>query len=353
MPAVALAKALTAKGARVEVTLDERAIRFEEHFGAVAIHRLPAGTPGAAGMRGKVKGVLGLVAGLWKAFTLLRRLKPAVVVGFGGYPSVPSVLAAQLQGIPTALHEQNAVLGWANAVLAKKANVIALGFPVRSGLDEAQAKRARVVGNPVREEIEALHNTPFPHVKKNGQVHVFVMGGSLGATVLSKAVPKALSLLPEDIQARISVLQQCRQSDIDTTRAGYAKTKVTSDLTPFVQDVAGALERAHIFIGRSGASTVAEVSLAGRSAVYIPYPGHKDQQQKWNAHDVCEAGGAWCFDEKTLSPQALAQALADQLRTLIDDPQALTQAAQGAKAAAYPKAAKLFADDILTLAASK
>lgn len=338
-PASAMATALIEKGVRVELVTDNRGQKYTKMFPEVKVHVVKSGTA-HAGILGKVKGALNLARGIMQGFSLVKNLKPDVVIGFGGYPSVPAVLAAQLLGIPTGLHEQNAILGKANVFLAPKSKFIALSLPLPDSTDVKQQIKDKTVvtGNPVRPEIIALKDASYPSLEDGQKVNIFVMGGSLGATVFSHVVPKALSLLSPEQKARIAIVQQCREADLQEAKALYDKSGIEDvTLAPFFDDVAGLLAQAHLFIGRSGASTVAEISIVGRPAIYVPYPHHKDQQQKKNAANVADKGGAWIMEQGgQFSPEALHKSIED----IFNNPEALIAAAARAKECGLPDAAQ-------------
>ena len=334
-PAQALASDLVARGFRVELITDPRGLKFETLFAGIPVHVIPSGTLGA-GLVNKIKGAANLGLGMMRAYALVRRLNPDLVVGFGGYPSVPGVFAAQRLGITTIIHEQNAIIGRANAFLARRANRIALSWPEIQGLEEADKERAVVTGNPVRADITALYSQAYPPLSDNGPLRIFIMGGSLGASVFSGVVPKALARLLPDHRARLEIIQQCREAELEATRAVYQQVGIKATLAPFFTDVAGELARAHLVIGRSGASTVAEVTTAGRPAIFVPYPHHKDQQQKINADAVSDAGGAWTMTESGFTPDALLA----RIETFLQNPSVLFRAAEKARSCGKPDAAR-------------
>lgn len=334
-PASALAQDLRARGHRVELATDERGLKFAAMFQDMAIHKVASGTVGA-GMKGKIKGMMNLMRGFVQAFALVRRMRPDVVVGFGGYPSVPSVLMAQILGLPTLIHEQNGVLGLANRILAPRALKIALSLPLEKNV---YAEKSVVVGNPVRPEITALHGVKYAAPKTD--MRVLVLGGSLGASVFSSVVPKAVSLMKESARARLEIVQQVRAGEMERVQKAYADLGVRVRLAPFFEAMAGELAAAHLIICRSGASTVAEVSVAGIPAVFVPYPHHKDQQQKKNAQGIVAAGGAWMMQEGVdFTPEALWRRLED----VINNPMILQEMAGKAKGFAKPMAAKTLGD---------
>jgi UDP-N-acetylglucosamine--N-acetylmuramyl-(pentapeptide) pyrophosphoryl-undecaprenol N-acetylglucosamine transferase len=317
MPAAALARALV--DCRIEWITDARGMKFETHFGAVPMHVFASGAPN------NMRGIFNLGLGFIKSFLFLWRAKPVVVVGFGGYPSFMPVLAAQILGIPTIIHEQNAVLGLANKVLARRAKSIALSWPDTKGLREADKNKCIVTGNPVRAEIETLRDAPYPETANI--LKIFITGGSLGAASFGKIIPAAFDGLSPENRARVEIIHQCRTEDINAARAVYDGAHMNVTLAPFFDDVAAIMEKSHLLIARSGASTVAEVTVAGRPAIFVPYPHHKDQQQKFNADYVARNGGAWVIEEKDFTPEILRARIEEFLR----DPAILPAAAANAK----------------------
>lgn len=343
-PASALASDLIARGFRVELFTDVRGQKFQGMFKAIPVHVLKAGTFGS-GLSGKIKGVFYFLIGVLQAFFLLRRLKPDLVVGFGGYPSVPGVLAAQYIKTPTVLHEQNAIIGKANAFLAPRAERIALSLPQIHGLDQAEILRSVITGNPVRPEIADLYLKPYTPLGLEGEMRILVMGGSLGATVFSEIVPHSLARLSVMDRKRLKVMQQCRASDIEEVRRVYAQAGIDATLVTFFDNVAEQLQRAHLVIARSGASTVAEVSAAGRPAIFVPYPHHKDQQQKMNADAVADSGGAWVMTEDGFTQESLHA----RIETFMQNPEILFHAAEKARAFGKPDAARKLGNVIVAV----
>lgn len=335
MPAQALALDLRSRGYRVELVTDRRGTKYKDNFGDIPVHELRAGTLGK-GLWGKIKGLANLGLGILQAQRLLSRKRPAAVIGFGGYPSFPAVYAAQGLKIPTIIHEQNAIIGKANAMLADKAERIASSMPHLQGIDDDDQVRTIFTGNPVRPGIAALYTQPYPPLEVDGELHILVLGGSLGASVFSKVLPAALAQLPADYRARLRIVQQCREEDLPATRVLYQDAKIEAALSPFIDDVAAALERAHLVIARSGASTVAEVTVAGRPAIFVPLGIHKDNQQKMNADVVADAGGAWVMTENGFTPEALLA----RIETFLQNPEILFRAAENARTCGRPDAAR-------------
>lgn len=334
MPAQALAHDLVARGYRIAVISDPRGMKYAKGFGDIPVYEVKAGTLGK-GILGKIKGIANLVVGVFQAGKIIRRLKPAVVVGFGGYPSVPGVYAAQRKKIPTILHESNAILGWANDLLAKKAVHIALSWDGSRGLDDEELTRSVVTGNPIRTEIKAIADKPYPALVQDGALNILVMGGSLGASIFSEILPEAFKQLSAENRARLNIVQQCREEDMKAVKAAYKVMGIKATLMTFITDVATEITSCHLFIGRSGASTVTEMTAAGRPAIYVPLGVHKDNQQKINADTVSDQGGAWTFVQDGFTPEALLA----RLERCLADPAILTKSAEKAKACGNPDAA--------------
>ncbi len=345
MPAQALGMDLISRGFRVEVITDKRGEKYRDTFAGMPMHVIRAGTL-KSGLWGKVAGLSNLGVGIAQAGALVKRLKPAVVVGFGGYPSFPAVYAAQKLKTPTIIHEQNAIIGKANMMLAAKAMRIALSLPIISGLEEADKVRSVVTGNPIRAEIAKLYTEAYPAIKNDGPLNIFIMGGSLGASVFSKIVPETLSKLSEEHRTRLNIMQQCRKSDLDGVQKTYDAHNITADLREFFDDVAECLRKCHLVIARSGASSVAEITTAGRPAIFVPYPHHKDQQQKMNADAVADAGGAWMMTEDGFTVDALRA----RIETLLQNPQSLFKAAENARSCAKPDAARKLGNLVMAIA---
>lgn len=348
-PAEALAAALIARGQWVVLMTDARSgAARSKVFDPKNQYVLPGAGIAGRGLVRATKAVGALTAGVVKARGLMARLRPAAVVAFGGYPSVPPVLAARLlrNGPPVILHEQNAVLGRANRFLSRRARVLALSVQDTSRIPAGV--RQVVTGNPVRPAVTALADAGYEAPRgpmhdgsiQGGQIRILVLGGSLGARVFSDVVPTALALLPAGLRVRLAVTQQCRAEDMARVGQAYAASEIVADLAPFFDDVADRLRAAHLVIARAGASTVAELAIAGRPSILVPLPGAIDDHQTANARSLAATGGAWVMPQ----PSFTAEALAAQLSGLLADPGALAQAAVGARQAARPGAAMRLAD---------
>jgi UDP-N-acetylglucosamine--N-acetylmuramyl-(pentapeptide) pyrophosphoryl-undecaprenol N-acetylglucosamine transferase len=338
-PAEALAAELVRRGQRVALMTDARSggLASPVFEGRERFVLSGSGIAGRGPIRA-VKAVAALAAGTVQARAILARLRPAAIVGFGGYPSVAPVLAARMVSPRPAivLHEQNGVLGRANRWLARRADVLALSLPGTTRLPEGI--RTEVTGNPVRPAIAALAAASY--APPTDAIRLLVLGGSLGARVFSDVVPPALALLPDALRARLAVTQQCRAEDLDRVRAAYAQAGIAADLAPFFPDIAALLRDAHLVIARAGASTVAELAAIGRPAILVPLPGAIDDHQSANAAALAATGGAWAMPQPGFTPEALATRLA----ALLDNPPALAAAAAAVATAGRAQAASDLAD---------
>ena len=337
-PAEALARELGARGWRVVLATDARGAQYAAEFPAEERLALEAATFKAGDLVGMAKGGLAIAAGVNRARGAFQRLKPQVVVGFGGYPSLPALLAARGKRIPTVIHEQNAVLGRVNRYLAPRVDVVACAFPFLGNAHTRTAARATVVGNPVRPEIRALYDRPY--VAPSDTVRLLVTGGSQGARLLSELTPDAVMLLPEELRVRLRVEQQTRMESIEFARKAYVAAGVEAEVAPFFRNMAGRLEKAHLVIGRAGASTVCELAVAGLPSILVPLAIAADDHQTFNAKLLTDARAAIALPERALT----AEALADALRDMIADPAALATRAAAARAVARPDAAERLAD---------
>jgi UDP-N-acetylglucosamine--N-acetylmuramyl-(pentapeptide) pyrophosphoryl-undecaprenol N-acetylglucosamine transferase len=338
-PASALAAALAKRGAEVELATDGRALKFGQDFPARAVHAFPAATTTEAGALAKARASLTLGAGLAAAALKLRRIQPRAVVGFGGYPTVPPLLAAWLLRIPTVLHEQNAVMGRANRFLSPRVSLIACGFPGLKGVDQA---KARVTGNPVRPSVIDAAALPYPeHVGQ--RLNLLVTGGSQGARVI---VPEALALLNPDERQWIRLTQQARGEDSARVAAACARMSFPVEIAEFFPDLPARIAAAHLIVARAGASTVSELAVIGRASVLVPFPHALDQDQAANAAALAGAGGATLVPQPEFTPERLAAILRDALAA----PAKLQAAAMAAKSVGVPDAAERLADLVLEAA---
>jgi UDP-N-acetylglucosamine--N-acetylmuramyl-(pentapeptide) pyrophosphoryl-undecaprenol N-acetylglucosamine transferase len=339
-PAQALAEALIARGWRIVLASDERVAGLAQDFPAEAHIGLSAATYRPGDPIGMMRAGFAVMSGAMTARRAFRQLNPGVVVGFGGYPSAPALVAAILDGRPTVIHEQNAVMGRTNRLLASHVRTVACAFPT---LQKAPAKvvgRAVVVGNPVRPPIRALADLPYAPPEPGGPVRLLVTGGSQGARLLSELVPEAIKVLPEDLRQRLVVQQQTRKESMNVARRVYRDAMVDAEIAPFFRDLAGRLAAAHLVIGRAGAGTVCELAVAGKPSILVPLAIALDDDQGQNARLLAEAGGAEVAREHQLTVESLAGAL----EKLLSNPARLTRMAAAARSVAIPDAAERLAD---------
>ncbi|MBI1204136.1 MAG: undecaprenyldiphospho-muramoylpentapeptide beta-N-acetylglucosaminyltransferase [Rhodopseudomonas sp.] len=343
-PAEALAVVLSRRGVAVELATDARAAHFE--FPARAVHLIPSAT-----VRGRDPVSLARTAGLLaygtaKAWRMVGRVRPRAVVGFGGYPTVPPLLAASWRGVPTVLHEQNSVMGRANRLLAPRVTAIATGFRVLTHVDDRVQAKVAFTGNPVRPLVIEAAKVPYSVPDADGSLRLLVFGGSQGARVMSEIVPKAVALLSAELRARLHIIQQARPEDIDAVAADYHRLGVAIGCAAFFNDLPVRMAAAHLIVSRSGASTVAELSAIGRPAVLVPLPNALDQDQLANAGVLQDAGGAIRIVQRDFTPERLA----GEIAALAADPARLARMAEAAKGAGTIDAAERLADLVMKTA---
>jgi len=344
-PAEALANALKAQGARVALATDKRVGSISGSFPAEEVIEIPSATPSGRSVPQMARAMLLLGTGVAKAIPVLRRLKPAAVVGFGGYPTVPPVLAAAMLRVPTVIHEQNGVMGRANRLLARWATLIATGFPNVGG---ASGKGSTLqTGNPVRPSVIAAAGRPYSPPAPDGKLQLLIFGGSQGARVMSDVVPAAIERLPDEARSRLAITQQAREEDLARTRAIYSQLVPDAEVLPFFKDLPNRIASAHLVIARSGASTVAELAVIGRPAILVPLPGALDQDQAANARSLAAIGAAIMIPQSEFTPERLAS----EVETFLKEPDRLTRAASAAKSAGVSDAAERLASAVLQLAA--
>ena len=338
-PAQALAGVLARRGRGIVVMTDTRFANYATAFPGARIETVPSSPFNAVAAPFKI------MAGIAIAFTKLLKLKPAAVVGFGGYPSVPVMLAANLARLPTAIIEQNAVVGRANRLVMNRVRIVAAAFPIARFAPSDKSKIV-LTGNPLRPEVEALWGTPYEMPKAGGVLRLLVFGGSQGARAMSEIVPAALTRLPHDLKVRLSVVQQCRPEDIETVRQIYANAEIRCELQSFFSDLPKRMADSHLVIARSGAGTVAELMAIGRPAILVPLPGALDDNQTPNADILARAEAGWRVAQAELTPDVLAQMLV----RIFAEPRDLARRAACAHAIAVPQAAEKLADVVENLA---
>ena len=345
-PAEALCHTLMDRGYTVHLVTDNRAERYAGMFPAEIIHTVPSATIGSKSPVAVARALLTLWRGYRAARRLIRELKPLAVIGFGGYPTLPPVMAAVRLGVPTAIHEQNAVMGRANKVLASRVTAIAGGFLPEGG---AYSEKTTVTGNPVRPAVVAASNVPYASSREGQPFRLVVFGGSQGAQFFSSAVPDAVALLEEPLRHRLTVTQQARPEDAEQVTARYRALGITADVSPFFTDMAARIAAAHLVICRSGASTVSELSIIGRPSILVPYPYALDHDQSANAAALAANGGAEVIQQKDLSVERLA----GLLRAAMSEPERLSDTATAARRSGMPDASNLLADLVEAIAGGK
>ena len=339
-PAEALGVELIRRGMRVRLVTDSRALRYSGLFTRDMIDVVPSET-----VRGRSPWSLArtgamLAAGTAVALNLMRRLKPKAVVGFGGYPTLPPLLAARLLGIPSVIHDSNAVLGRANRFLSGRVSAIATSLPGVLDQDPALAAKTTTTGTPMRPAILAAAAVKFELPEPAARLRLLVVGGSQGARVMSDIVPGAIERLEPTLWNRLALVQQVREEDMARVRAVYDRLKIDAELAPFFADLPARLASSHLVVSRSGAGTVAELGAVGRPSILVPLPGSIDQDQFANAGVLVKAGGAIRIAQADFTPDRLAA----EISALAAEPARLTAMAAGARTVGKLDAAERLAD---------
>ncbi|HYN37943.1 MAG TPA: undecaprenyldiphospho-muramoylpentapeptide beta-N-acetylglucosaminyltransferase, partial [Rhodospirillales bacterium] len=339
-PAEALAAQLRERGIEPVLFTDRRGVSFG---GEMQVRRIRGGGIAGQSAMGRLKSMAELGAGLAQAGWALRTLAPRAVVGFGSYASVPSVMAASLLGIPTIIHEQNALLGRANRLLARRADKIATAFGSVAALPKGAEHKLVRTGMPVRSAFARLRDRSYQPPEPSGPIRLLVLGGSQGARIFGEVVPAAIDRLNARVRSRLVIVQQCRPEALSSVEDAYRRIGIGAELSSFFDDVPARLAATHLLIARAGASTIAEITALGCPAVLVPYPYATDDHQTANARAVTEAGGAWLMPQDTLTPEGLAA----RLEELFAAPPKLAAAAAAARAAGFDRAAARLADLVL------
>jgi len=338
-PAEALAHELNRRGREVHLVTDERAGRYAGTFPAARTHVVASATFGSRNPIAVLRAGLTLWRGYRAGIALMRQLKPAVAVGFGGYPTVPPMMAAVQCGVATIVHEQNAVMGRANRFLGPRVRAVAAGIPQVEAVP-AVAARTTVTGNPVRPAVLEAAAVPYTASRDAEPFRLVVFGGSQGAQFFSRCVPDAVKLMAPELRARLRVTQQARAEDEAEVRAAYEALGIPAEVSPFFSDMAGRIGAAHLVVSRSGASTVSEICVIGRPSILVPYPYALDHDQAANAARLTAQDGAVLARQSELSPQRLA----DLVASVSDDPPYAETMASVARSLGVPDAARLLAD---------
>jgi len=344
-PAEALAQELQRRGRPVVLITDERGRQYAENFPASEVIGVKAATFSGRGPVGRLMAGISILTGIAAARASLKRLKPLAVVGFGGYPSLPAMAAAIMDGVPACIHEQNAVLGRVNKRLAPFVTAVASTFPTLKGLAPHAQGKLVVTGNPVRDAVIAKASAPYAAPGKLGDIKLLVFGGSQGAQFFAKIVPEALGLLDPGMARRIHVVQQARPEDEGAVRASYAKSGIAAEVAPFFKNLPERMAEAHLVIGRGGASTICELAVIGRPAIIVPLPSAMDDHQTYNAKFLADIGAAVALKQRDVT----AKKLAEHLSAFFSDPAKLDAAAAAARSLGRPDATRALADLVETL----
>ncbi len=337
-PAQALAHELQARGHEVHLMTDQRVNRHMAAFPAIAVHEIPSATFGLRRFWRVPLALLRLYRGYRKARAIMAERNVAAVIGFGGYPSLPPLVAAVRLGVATCIHEQNAVLGRANRLLGGRVNAIAGSFPDPKHLAPDWQGKYHLTGNPVRPNAKRFAATGYEHPGADEPVRIVIFGGSQGARVMSEVVPHAIRGSAH--KHRLQIVQQCREEDLEAVRAVYSEHNVGAEVASFFDDLPERIARSHLVVCRAGASTIGELSVIGRSAILVPLPHSLDQDQRENALRFVNAGGGWLMDQETFT----AELLAAKIDAILDDPHALTLHSEAALAFGWPDAEQHLAD---------
>jgi len=336
-PAQALAAELMRRGRKIVVMTDARGKNYNAAFPGATIETVPSASFADRNVVSLFLAPFEIAAGIITALFKLLRLKPSAVVGFGGYPSLPVMIAAIAANIPTAVHEANAVPGRVNRLIMDRVRRVAAALPF-ARLGPGDTSRIVTTGNPVRPEAAALAGSPYETPRD--RIRLLIFGGSQGARALSELVPAAIALLPAEIRARLDIVQQCRPEDLEAVRAAYAKAGLNPKLASFFTDLPSRIAHAHLVISRSGASTVAELTVIGRPSILIPFPFATDDHQTANAQVLVGAGAAWTVRQRDLTPERMAAMLTE----IFSDTGELAKRAAAARALGKPDAAQRLAD---------
>lgn len=338
-PAQSLAAELVRRGKTIVVMTDRRGTNYAKAFPGAAIETVPSAAFSDRSVLGLMAAPFEIVAGIVTAFAKLVRLKPKAVIGFGGYPSLPVMIAAWLGRYPTAILEQNAVTGRANRAVMNKVRVVAAAFPIARFAPKNPAKIV-LIGNPLRPQVVALAGMPYDMPTEKGSLHLLVFGGSQGARAMSELVPAAVALLPKGFKSRLDIVQQCRPEDLESVRAAYAAAGVKAELASFYADLPSRMAKAQLVIARSGAGTVSELMAIGRPAILIPLPHALDDNQTPNAEILSKANAGWCVAQRQLTPEKLA----GMIKLAFSNPDDLAKRAAAAHALAKIDAVTRLAD---------
>lgn len=338
-PAISVARALIKRTRNIAIITDDRGTLFSQYDLNTDIYYIKASSP-SGGLLRKLIGLGLLGVGFFQARSILKKIQAVAVIGFGGYPSVPTMCAAAQIGLPTIIHEQNAVMGRANRFLAPTVKKIAVSYDQVKGISPKAISKVIQTGNPVREEISKIGDKVYTALDSKGKLNVLVFGGSQGAQILSKVVPSAIAALPKNKRSRVVVTQQCHPGDMDFVKSLYKTANIQSDLRPYFNDMPDRLSAASLVISRAGASTISELVAAKRPAILVPYPHATDDHQTANAVAITSSSAGWCISEDKFTIERLKL----KIQQLIENPSLLNDAADNIKDLYKFNAAETLAD---------
>ena len=344
-PAEALAMELNSRGCRLALVTDRRGSNLGGRLGELDTYRVRSGGISGKGLFARILNIGEIAIGVLQSCCLLGRLNPSVVIGFGGYASLPMMLAANFSSTATAIHEQNALLGRANRLLSRKVRKIATSYKQMQHMPKSARANVVYTGMPVRNSVEALRETPYPELNERNIIELLVFGGSQGASIFSRVVPEAIKQLDQNLRGRLNLVQQCRVEDYGHLKSAYNQLGLQVEVAAFFEDLPQRMAKAHLVICRAGASAIAELTTIGRPAILVPYPHAVDNHQSVNAHTLNEVGGGWLIPDEAFTPENLSY----RLETLFEMPKTLKNAARAAKQAGETNATARLAEMVIDL----
>ena len=344
-PAESLAMELSKRGYRLALVTDRRGSDLGGRLGKLETHRVRSGGIVGKGFFKRILNMGEILIGILQSFRLLFSLNPSVVIGFGGYASVPMMLAANFSSTATAIHEQNALLGRANRLLSRNVEKIATSYKKMQYIPKHALENVVFTGMPVRGNVRALRDSPYPELNEHNIINILVFGGSQGASIFSRVVPEAIKQLDSKLQSRLKLSQQCRGEDYADLRAAYNRLGIEADISTFFDNLPERMADAHLVVCRAGASAIAELTTIGRPAILVPYPHAIDDHQSGNAHSLDEVGGGWLIPDEAFT----AQSLSNRLEMLFKMPRSLQNAASAARRAGQSNATDRLAELVISL----
>ena len=345
-PAQALAEKLLDHGFKLALITDNRGNSYSGSLAKIDTYTIDSAPMSGRSKFDKFIALFKLGRGFFQARRILKKLQPDVVVGFGGYPSIPTMLAASMLPFKTVIHEQNAILGRANKFMASRVDMIATSFPVTAGIKKEDYGKIIWTGNPVRPEIALLSGKDYKAINNDDAINILVVGGSQGAAIFGEILPAALEKMPEKLKSRIFITQQVRKEQILQVKKFYKSANIECDIYSFINDMPQQLTKAHLVICRAGASTMAELTTAGKPSILVPYKYAIDDHQSANAARLCDAAGAWMIPQDNFTSDILSKRLCE----LFTDPHLLNIAAKSAAKQGMPEATRMLATAVSKIA---